>query len=136
MKKGEIRDFQLAQLIAEELGFILDSAHDAELSQLSVAGVEPGGGAGHYVIRIRPSAGGRAWSPREIKTVLDRAGGYLKSQLVLSLNLKRAPQVTFMPDPLYSPFLASVPTLDDTTQEANVSVVPEGDGERLDQEDD
>ncbi len=120
MKKGEIRDFQLAQLIGEELGFILDSAHDAELSQLSVAGVEPGGGAGHYVIRIRPASGGRPWTSREIKAVLDRAGGYLKSQLVLSLNLKRAPQVTFMPDPLYSPFLLSISTSESIEDESDV----------------
>ncbi len=100
MKRGDIRDIQLASRIAEELDLILCSAEDARLSQLAVSRVEPGAGGAHFIAYL--ALGGAMEQqvvPREINGVLDKAASFLRAELCLALDLKRAPQITFMLEP-------------------------------------
>jgi ribosome-binding factor A len=101
MKKGEIRDSQLATMIAEELDYVLSSANDRRLSNLMVTGVQPKPGGGHFIVYVAPSEDSdRAYSVSEMKAVLKGAAGFLRSELASLLNLKRVPDLTFVPDPL------------------------------------
>ena len=102
MKNGKIRDTQLATLIAEELDFVLSSAQDSRLAELTITGVEPKAGAGHFIIYVAPNDDSQSFaSATEVKAILQRASGFLRYELSSLLNLKRMPELSFMPDPLY-----------------------------------
>lgn len=102
MKRGEIRDTQIANLIYEELGYVLSSANDRRLSELTVTRVLPGGGGSHYIVHVRPCEGSTLASAGEIKEALKAAAGFLRAELATAINLKRTPELTIMPDPLWS----------------------------------
>ncbi len=103
MKKGEIRDAQLANLIAEELDYALSSANDPRLAELIVTRVIPKPGGGHFIVYVAPHEGvGSCNSHAEMKQLLAKASSYLRSELSSVLNLKRSPDLTIEPDPLYS----------------------------------
>ncbi len=103
MTKGRIRDSQLANLIAEELEYVLSSANDPRLAELTVTAVEPKPGGGHFVVYVAPQQGcDTFYSSSEIKKVLQKANGFLRSELTELLNLKRSPDLTIIPDPLHS----------------------------------
>lgn len=100
MKRDLIRDTQLANVIAEEVGYLLHSARDSRLTELVVARVDAKPGGRHFVVYLaceRDIAPFR--SREEMKQVLKRAVGYLRSELALSLHLKRIPDITLLPDP-------------------------------------
>lgn len=104
MRKGTIRDQQLATLIAEEVEAALYMADDYRVSALTVSRVESVTGGRHFTIYIVPEESSSEVQPMEdIKILLDRAAPYLRSATVETLNLKRAPGMRFMVDPLYSP---------------------------------
>jgi ribosome-binding factor A len=97
MRKGDIRDTQLASLIAEELDYLLSSANDPRLAELVVRAVSPKAGGGHFIVYVGPSEGQcLATSSHELKEVLKRATGFLRSELADLLNLKRTPDLTFV----------------------------------------
>lgn len=104
MKKGEIRDTQLANLIAEELDYVLSSANDPRLGDLIVTSVIPKTGGGHFIVYVaaQKQMGGFN-SATEMKAVLKKAAGFIRYELTEVLNLKRAPELTFIPD-LLSPY--------------------------------
>jgi ribosome-binding factor A len=103
MKNGDIRDLQLATLIAEELESALYTAHDQRLSELTITRVEPAKGGRHFIIYVVPEEESSSFrSADDIKYLLARASKYLRSALAAAMNLKRTPELTFMLDPLYS----------------------------------
>jgi ribosome-binding factor A len=100
MKKGEIRDNQLANLIADELSYVLGTAGDSRLAELTVTNIEAKPGGKHFVVYVAPDEGSSAFSSiEEMKEALKKASGFIRSELAQTLNLKRAPELTFMPDP-------------------------------------
>lgn len=103
MKNGSIRDLQLATIIAEELEFILSSANDFRLRELRVTGVIPKAGGKHFIAYVAPEECSRDFgSALEMKIALKKATKFIRYELCDSLNLKRAPELTLMPDPLHS----------------------------------
>lgn len=103
MKKGEIRDTQLASLIAEELDYVFSSANDSRLAELTITGVETKSRGGHFVVYVAPQEGSKLFtSEAEISSVLKKASGFLRSELSKLLNLKRTPDLTFIVSPLCS----------------------------------
>jgi ribosome-binding factor A len=103
MKKGEIRDTQLANLVASEVEYILGSAGDARLAELIVTAVEPKSNGRHFVVCVAPDEEPAPFaSVEELKELLKKASGYIRSELAEALNLKRTPELTIMPDPTYT----------------------------------
>lgn len=103
MKNGEIRDEQLARLVAEELDYVLSSASDPRLAELTVTGVTPKAGGGHFIVYVAPQEGACGFSSiTEMKSALKRASSFLRYELGGALNLKRTPDLTVIPDPFYS----------------------------------
>lgn len=104
MGTDPIRDEQIAQLILRELNLILDSANDWRLGLLKIVAVIPTAGGAHYTVMFAPAEG---WSAEddpntwdgEPQELLQRARGYLRSELMESLNLRRMPELTFIPVP-------------------------------------
>jgi len=108
MKKGKIRDVQLATLIAEELELVLATANDPLLSELTVTRVEPEKGGSRFIVFLAPAEDlGYFRSLHEIEAVLKRASGFLRSELGEALNLKRTPNLSLVADPFI--LLPSVP---------------------------
>jgi ribosome-binding factor A len=102
MAKGKIRDQQLARLVGEELDLVLAAASDQRLSSLGVTQVACGAGASHYVVCLAPVDGASPFeSVEELRALLEHVSGFLRSQLASALNLKRSPQLSLLPDPLY-----------------------------------
>lgn len=86
------RDLRLAQLIEQELLLILPSAENPILNMLTVSEVIPEKGGKHFLILLQPE---EAISTDEINKHLQKAKGYLRTELALSLNLKKCPDFTF-----------------------------------------
>ena len=103
MNRGKVRDEQLANLIAEELEFVLNSARDPRLSELQITAIEPGPGGKHFLILVAPNENANTcFSAEEIKLVLKRATPFFRYELAQLLNLKKAPDLTFIIDPLFT----------------------------------
>lgn len=101
MKRRAFRDQQLARQIREELDLILASAADLHLSRLIVRDVihQPGGSS--FRAFVVPTDADDFPSCQLLLEVLERANGYLRSELARTLNLKRCPAIQISPDPVF-----------------------------------
>ena len=65
--------------------------------------MKPPPGGRHFVILFGPAATSdekeRAVGPDQMGKWLARAQGYLRSELAATLNLKRMPELSFVPEP-------------------------------------
>ena len=98
-----IRDAQIAHGLQQELNLILGSADDWRLGQLTIVRVEATPGGAHYTAFYGPFGGSdpaqdQSEAIAEAGELLGRAKGYLRSELASSLNLRRMPDLTFVPD--------------------------------------
>ena len=104
VSRDPVRDQQLAKLIHEEAHTILQCAEDNRLSSLRVVHVEPRPGGKAFLLMFGPPLGegdedtGIA-DAQEAQDILDRAQGYIRSELATALNLKSAPDIILAPDP-------------------------------------
>jgi ribosome-binding factor A len=97
MKDGEVRDLRLATLVAEELELVFYAANDQRLAELSITHVESRNGGRCFVVCVTPSDVSATFSSaEEIRRVLLRATGFLRSALAEALNLKRTPDLKFI----------------------------------------
>ena len=104
VSKGEIRDSQLASMVAEEMRCLLAAAEDPRLQALTVTSVSSEHGGKHFIVCLAPDPDSEEfYRAEEIKRVLKAAHGFLRSELAEALNFKRSPDFTFMVDPLYPP---------------------------------
>ncbi len=102
MSKEGFRDEQISHLIADELDIVFSGAADEELSELQVSRVEHAQGGSHFLVLVEPRDGSTSFnSAADIKRVLHRADKYLRWDLTSALNMKRSPQISIQPDPLY-----------------------------------
>jgi ribosome-binding factor A len=102
MNRRGARDEQLTAILADEVRFILGSANDARLTDLVVTSVQTRRGGRHFIVCVAPGEGvARFRSAAEVKELLKGANGFVRSGLAEGLNLKRAPEITLMLDPLY-----------------------------------
>ena len=94
MTTTNVRDFRISSRIAEELELILCSVSDSRLSELWVAYVCAVSGGNRFEIGLTSGSGGEVFDAAE--QALPRAEGFLRSELVRALNLKRAPSFQFV----------------------------------------
>lgn len=103
--KRHIREQQLAKAIFQELSLIFSGAEDESLQQLDILRVEVGSGTQHFrvyyapAISADPETAGFA-NGGEAGALIAEAGGYIHDELAPALNLKKLPDLTYIPDPL------------------------------------
>lgn len=100
---GWFRDAQLAKAAEQELLLILAGAADARLHDIAICRVETQPGGRHFYVYFGPPTGAdpsapTTLKPQEAKDLLQKAKGYIRLQLAEALNLKKAPDVSFVPE--------------------------------------
>jgi ribosome-binding factor A len=96
------RDQQLADLIEQELQDVFEEAEDPVLNCLKILsiGAKPGGKNFTVVVGASGESLGyeqRASHEEIIMEALERARHYIRAEIALSLNLKRCPDLKFIP---------------------------------------
>ncbi len=95
-----VRDQRLAAIIANELPLILNAADDARLQLIRILRVDAKTGGRNFVAFYGPDlTEPKAISIDQADLLLANAHGFIRSELAAVLNLKRVPQVSFVPDP-------------------------------------
>ena len=96
MARGDVRDLQLATLIADETALILETAEDPQLGAFEVVRVTPRNGGRHFTVTLRPKSG--KIDAAALRRLLPKVQGYVRYELGMSLNLKRVPGISLMLD--------------------------------------
>lgn len=104
-RKKAFRDDQIAKSVQIELIAIIESAHDRSINELEIVRVQPRPGGKHFLVFFGPPRDGDQASAEchDLETVsehLAKAMGFIRSSLTEALNLKFAPGITFVPDPI------------------------------------
>jgi ribosome-binding factor A len=89
---------QLGRQVAETLGAVLaGDAHDEVLSGLRVISVVPAPDATRLLVTVEPLPGAPAsgLDPALLAARLERASGWLRSEVAAAITRKRAPLLTF-----------------------------------------
>jgi ribosome-binding factor A len=97
------RDAQLAKAAAQDLLLILAGAADERLHDIQVLRVDVQSGGRLFRVYFGPPVGADPASPetlrpRAAKDLLQKAKAYIRGELAEALNLKKAPDVSFVPD--------------------------------------
>ncbi len=86
---------QLCRQVAETLDGLF-AGHPADaLRDLAVVAVDPAPDAAHLLVTVTPRAGGPPPDPRRALEQLDRASGWLRSEVARSIRRRRAPLLTY-----------------------------------------
>lgn len=104
-KESALRDEQLSKILGREIALILESLNDARLNALEVTNVETRPGGSHFLILYGPPKNSDQSSSgiknsNVTQDLLDGAKKHIRSELAEALNLKRAPTISFLPDPI------------------------------------
>lgn len=87
---------QLCEQIADAIGYaLLCECDDPLLSQLVVAAVEPAPSVRRVRVVVYPSIWGDEFDPDAVNRRLDRARGFLRSEVASSIHRKRTPELQF-----------------------------------------
>ena len=101
----EPRDQRLGKAMERELSMILGSASDPRLQDIPITGVEARQQGKHCRVFFGPPHGSPEEhadieGPDQVRELLEKARGYVRSELASSLNLKMMPDLSFKPDPV------------------------------------
>ena len=104
-RKKAFRDDQIAKSLQIELIAIIESARDRNINELEIIRVQPRPGGKHFLVFFGPPRDGDQvfTESHDLETVsehLARAKGFIRSTLTETMNLKFAPGITFVPDPI------------------------------------
>ena len=96
------RDDRIARNLELEIRLILEGAGDSGVRQLEVLGVTPEPGGKVFHVFVGPSRAQLVWGPHEAESIerLNKAKGYIRSELAPTLGLKRCPELSFHADPV------------------------------------
>jgi ribosome-binding factor A len=86
---------QLCGQVAEALGYALGSAEDPLLNDLLVASVEPDIGARRLRVTVFPPVWPGDAHAAAVRARLERATGFLRSEVAASIHRKRTPELVF-----------------------------------------
>jgi len=87
---------QLCQQVLEILDALLaGQAGDDRLLDLAVVAVEPAPDSSRLLVTVTPRASDIPPDPREILASLDRASGWLRSEVASAITRKRAPLLAY-----------------------------------------
>lgn len=96
-ERGRIRDANIEKLVAREVAAALAAAEDERIAALAVVRVVAGRGGTHILVLFGPAPDGG--DVAEATALLERACGWIRSELAAALDLKRVPELTFAPEP-------------------------------------
>jgi ribosome-binding factor A len=95
------RDLQLAQLIFEELLYVFSTADDPILNAIKIEHVIPDDGGKHFLVLVTPDTFTNPANTAEKTTAhLEKAQGFIRSELALAINFKKFPVIKFAINPL------------------------------------
>lgn len=102
--RGHIREQQLAKALFNELSLIFSGAEDERLQQLDVVRVEVGSGRQHFRVFFAPAISADPLAAgfvdgEQASAVIAEAIGYIHAELAPALNLRKLPDLSFLPDP-------------------------------------
>ena len=95
-KEPTTRARQLCRQVAEVLdGALADCSGEACLRDLGVVGVEPAPDGSRLLATLAPRVATDPVDPRAVLTSLDRAAGWLRSEVAAAITRKRAPLLVY-----------------------------------------
>jgi ribosome-binding factor A len=96
------RDQQLSDLIEQELQDIFEEAEDPVLNCLEILSIGAKPGGKNFTVVVGAASESLGYEQREsheeiIMEAIERARHYIRAEIALGLNLKRCPDLKFIP---------------------------------------
>lgn len=92
---GEWKTLRLCKQVEEALAIALSGTGDEILSRLAVESVEPAPDAGHLLVTVTFSSGGKIPDPAETLGRIHKATGWLREQVASAISRKKVPELAF-----------------------------------------
>jgi ribosome-binding factor A len=86
---------QLCAQVSETLQQLLGESGDEILQALCLIEVSPAPDASQMLVVVGPALGGAPLREEDVQAALDRASGWLRSEIATAITRKRAPRLMF-----------------------------------------
>lgn len=94
-RKSGRKSEQLCAQIADTLQQLFGECGDEVLQSLCLIDVAPAPDASQLLVVLGPAVGGAPFGEAKVRAALDRASGWLRSEIAAAITRKRTPRLVF-----------------------------------------